>query len=98
MGKDRKTITSVRSLIQFLKKVKIIYRKLNKNFDSKDISLLQNVDQISKLLKRSYKNPKDHYWSIINVLKTFPDTDNIVKKYSALMSDYIKKDKKIKKL
>ena len=92
MNKNRKTKTSMRSLVQYIQKVKQIYKKNEQTFNGSNIGLLLDEKKTMNILE-SYKNPKDHLWAVINVLKTFPTTESDVKYYSDKMGEYLKKSK-----
>ena len=93
MNRNRKTTTSMRSLVQYIQKIKQIYKKDNQTFTGSNIGLLLDEKKTMNILESNYKNPKDHLWSIINVLKSFPTTESDIKFYSDKMGDYLKKSK-----
>jgi len=93
MNRDRKTKTSMRSLVQYIQKIKQIYKKDNKVFNGSNISLLLDNKKTMNILESNYANSKDYLWSIINVLRAFPTTENDVKIYEAEMGKYLKKSK-----
>ena len=92
MNKNRKTKTSMRSLVQYIKKVKQIYKKDRKIFNGSNIALLLNEKKTLEILK-FYKNPKDHIWAVINILRSFPETEKDVNIYESEMGKYLKKNK-----
>ena len=85
--------SSIRSLVQYLQKVKQIYKKDNQVFNGTDISLLKDKRKVLTILS-NYKNPKDHIYAIINVLKAFFNNDNLVKYYDNIMRKFIDKNVK----
>jgi len=93
MNRNRKTKTSMRSLVQYIQKVKQIYKKDNQTFTGSNIGLLLDEKKTMNILESNYKNSKDYLWSIINVLKSFPTTESDVKYYSDKMGDSLKKSK-----
>ena len=93
MNRGRKTKTSIRSLVQYIQKIKQIYKKANQTFTGSNIGLLLDEKKTMQLLIDNYKNPKDHLWAVINVLRSFPTTESDVKYYSDKMGDYLKKNK-----
>ena len=93
MNRNRKTKTSMRSLVQYIQKIKQIYKKDGKTFNGSNIGLLLDEKKTMNILESNYKNPKDHLWAIINVLKSFPTTESDVNFYSDKMGDYLKKSK-----
>ena len=93
MNRDRKTKTSMRSLVQYIQKVKQLYKKDNQTFNGSNISLLLDNKKTMNILESNYANSKDYLWSIINVLRAFPTTENDVKIYEAEMGKYLKKSK-----
>ena len=93
MNRNRKTKTSMRSLIQYIQKIKQIYKKENQTFTGSNIGLLLDEKKTMNILESNYKNPKDHLWAIINVLKAFPTTESDIKFYSDKMGDSLKKSK-----
>ena len=93
MNRNRKTNTSMRSLVQYIQKIKQIYKKDNQIFNGSNIGLLLDEKKTMNILESNYKNSKDHLWAIINVLKTFPTTEEDVKFYSNKMGEYLKKSK-----
>ena len=93
MNRNRKTTTSIRSLVQYIQKIKQIYKKANQTFTGSNIGLLLDEKKTMQLLIDNYKNPKDHLWAVINVLRSFPTTESDVKYYSDKMGDYLKKNK-----
>ncbi len=82
--------SSVRTLVQYLQKVKQVYKKAGKVFDGTNIGFLKNKKQLLETLK-VYSNPKDHLFGIINVLKTFPQTESLVEYYGKIMKRFIDK-------
>ncbi len=93
MNKNRKTKTSMRSLVQYIQKIKQIYKEDQQTFNGSNIGLLLDEKKTMDILIDNYKNPKDHLWAIINVLKSFPTTEEDVKYYSNRMGEYLKKSK-----
>jgi hypothetical protein len=93
MNRDRKTKTSMRSLVQYIQKVKQIYKKDNQTFNGSNIGLLLDEKKTMQLLESNYKNSKDYLWAIINVLRAFPTTESDVKYYKNKMGEYLKKSK-----
>ena len=93
MNRNRKTKTSMRSLVQYIQKVKQIYKKDNQTFTGSNIGLLLDEKKTMNILESNYKNSKDYLWSIINVLKTFPTTESDIKFYENKMGEYLKKSK-----
>jgi len=85
--------SSVRSLVQYLQKVKQVYKKADKVFNGANIELLKNKRELLETLK-GYKNPKDHLFSIINVLKTFPGTESLTEYYGKIMKKFMDKNVK----
>ena len=97
--KMKKAITTkptTRTLVNYLNIVKRIYKIEDVKFNPKDISYLYNTQNIIKLLNEPsrYKNPKDYYWSVIQVLKAFNDTKDIIEIYSTEMGKFLKKSAK----
>jgi hypothetical protein len=84
--------SSVRSLVQYLRKVKSIYKKFDDEFNGSNINLLKDTERIDSFLD-DYKGKKDYYWAIINVLKTFPLTEKVVSHYTDIMINSMKKSK-----
>ena len=84
--------SSVRSLVQYLRKVKSIYKKFDDEFNGSNINLLKDTERIDSFLD-DYKGKKDYYWAIINVLKTFPLTEKVVSHYTDIMVNSMKKSK-----
>ncbi len=82
--------SSVRTMVQYLQKVRQVYKKAGKVFDGTNIGFLKNKKELLETLK-VYSNPKDHLWSIINVLKTFPQTESLVEYYGKIMKRFIDK-------
>ena len=90
----RKTKASIRSLVNYVKIVKRVYKLLGKEFNGVGITpLTNNVDDNIKMLNKKYKNSKDVLWAIINVLKAFPQAGSAIKKYSDAMGQKLKSDK-----
>jgi hypothetical protein len=90
----RKTKASIRSLVNYVKIVKRVYKLLGKEFNGVGITpLTNNVDDNIKMLNKKYKNSKDVLWAIINVLKAFPQAGSAIKKYSDAMGQKLKIDK-----
>ncbi len=85
--------SSIRSLVQYLQKVKQIYKKDNQVFNGTDISLLKDKRKVLTILS-NYKNSKDHIYAIINVLKTFFNNDELIKYYDNIMRKFIDKNVK----
>ena len=83
--------SSVRSLVQYLQKVKQVYKKAGKVFNGTNIGLLKDRKELLEILK-NYSNPKDHLFGIINVLKTFPQTESLVEYYGKIMKRFIDKN------
>jgi len=83
--------SSVRSLVQYLQKVKQVYKKAGKEFNGTNIGLLKDRKELLEILK-NYSNPKDHLFGIINVLKTFPQTESLVEYYGKIMKRFIDKN------
>lgn len=73
-----------RSLIQYVKKVKSIYKKLGKEFTGNNISPLFNISNIDNLLS-DLSSRKDYYAAIIAVLKAYRRTDKYVRHYREKM-------------
>ena len=94
MINNRKTQASIRSLVNYVKIVKRVYKLLGKEFNAVDMKPLKNnIDDNIKMLNNKYKNSKDVLWAIINVLKAFPQTETAIKKYSDAMGKKLKSDK-----
>lgn len=93
MKNKMKTNPTMRSVVQYINKVKQIYKKQDKTFVGNNIGMLLNKRQTLEAL-RGYSNPKDHLWGIINVLSVFPNTTEIREFYSAIMGSYLKRNKK----
>jgi hypothetical protein len=85
---NKQVNSKVRSLIQYLNKVKSIYKKLNKDFT--DINVLTDTDTIINMLK-DYKGRKDYYSAIIAFLRAFKDK----KKYIDIYKNEMKRSKDI---
>ena len=83
--------SSVRTLVQYLQKVKQVYKKAGKVFNGTNIGLLKDRKETLKTLS-NYSNPKDHLFGIINVLKTFPQTESLVEYYGKIMKRFIDKN------
>ena len=83
--------SSVRTLVQYLQKVKQVYKKAGKVFNGTNIGLLKDRKELLEILK-NYSNPKDHLFGIINVLKTFPQTESLVEYYGKIMKRFIDKN------
>lgn len=94
MINNRTTKASIRSLVNYVRIVKRVYKLLGKEFNGVGIKpLINNVDNNIKMLNKKYKNSKDVLWAIINVLKGFPQTTSAIKKYSDAMGKKLKSDK-----
>jgi hypothetical protein len=89
--------SSIRSLIQYLNRVKHIYKKLDKVFKGTNINVLTNTEDIDNLL-RNYKGKKDYYSSIISVLRAYPLREKYVEYYTKKMKSEIKEVEKQTKL
>lgn len=90
----RKTKASVRSIVNYIKIVKRVYKLKGKEFNGVGIKpLTDNVDDTIKMVNKKYKNSKDVLWAIINVLKAFPQASSAIKKYSDAMGKKLKLDK-----
>lgn len=85
--------SSIRSLVQYLRKVKSIYKNNEKEFNGSNINFLLDTEIIDNFLD-DYKGKKDYYWAVINILKTFPQTQKVVKHYTDIMVGSMKKSKK----
>lgn len=83
--------SSVRTLVQYLQKVKQVYKKASKVFDGTNIGFIKNRKETLKALS-NYSNPKDHLFGIMNVLKTFPETNSLVEYYGKIMKKFIDKN------
>jgi hypothetical protein len=83
--------SSVRSIVQYLNKVKQVYKKAGKTFDGTNIGFLKNKKELLETLSL-YKNPKDHLYGIIIVLKTFFNTESLVEYYEKIMKKLIDKN------
>ena len=73
-----------RSLIQYVNKVKSIYKKLDKEFTGNNISPLFNISNIDNLLN-DLSSRKDYYAAIIAVLKAYRRTDKYIIHYREKM-------------
>jgi hypothetical protein len=62
-------------------------------FDGTNIGFLKNKKDLLETLK-AYSNPKDHLFAIINVLKTFPQTESFTEYYGKIMKKFIDKNTK----
>jgi len=91
--KKMKTNPTMRSVVQYIQKVKQVYKKKGKTFVGNNIGMLLNKRQTLESI-RDYKNPKDHLWAIVNVLSVFPNTTEIRNFYSSIMGSYLKRNKK----
>jgi len=91
--KKMKTNPTMRSVVQYIQKVKQVFKKKGKTFVGNNIGMLLNKRQTLEAI-RDYKNPKDHLWSIVNVLSVFPNTTEIRNFYSSIMGSYLKRNKK----
>ena len=91
--KKMKTQITMRSVVQYIQKVKQVFKKKGKTFVGNNIGLLLNKRQTLEAI-RGYKNPKDHLWAIVNVLSVFPNTTEIRNFYSSIMGSYLKRNKK----
>ena len=85
--------SSVRSLVQYLNKVKQVYKKEGEVFNGTNIGLLKDKRKVLNILS-NYKNPKDHIYSIINVLKAFFNNDDLIKYYETIMKKFMDKNVK----
>ena len=74
----------VRTLIQYLNKVKGVYKKLGKNLRELDINVLTDTKVVIKLLD-NYKGKKDYYSAIITVLKAYKEYEEYIKIYEKEM-------------
>ena len=91
MKKD--TRSSVRSLNQYLSKVKSIYKKNRKNFVITSYEFLKDTETIDKFLEK-YKGKKDYYYSILLFLKGFVVEKKLIEHYTKKMVEGIDKSKK----
>ena len=85
--------SSIRSLVQYLQKVKQVYKKDNQVFNGSNIGLLKDKRKVLNILS-NYKNPKDHIYAIINVLKAFFNNDELIKYYETIMKKFMEKNVK----
>ena len=85
--------SSVRSLVQYLNKVKQVYKKEGEIFNGTNVGLLKDKRKVLNILS-NYKNPKDHIYSIINVLKAFFNNDDLIKYYETIMKKFMDKNVK----
>ena len=56
MNRNRKTNTSMRSLVQYIQKIKQIYKKDNKTFNGSNIGLLLDEKKTMNILESNNKN------------------------------------------
>ena len=63
MKNKMKTNPTMRSIVQYIQKIKQIYKKHDKIFVGNNIGMLLNKRQTLEAL-RGYSNPKDHLWGI----------------------------------
>ena len=56
MNRNRKTKTSMRSLVQYIQKIKQIYKKDNQTFNGSNIGLLLDEKKTMNILESNYKN------------------------------------------
>lgn len=91
MKKD--TRSSVRSLNQYLSKVKSIYKKNTKNFVITSYEFLKDTETIDKFLE-TYKGKKDYYYSILLFLKGFVVKKELIEHYTKKMVEGIDSSKK----
>jgi integrase len=86
------TRSSVRSLCQYLGKVKSIYKKNKKKFNG-DIEFLKDKNTIDLFLS-TYKGKKDYYYAITLVLKSLNSDEELIKHYTDKMIIGVKQNKK----
>lgn len=87
------TKSSVRSLCQYLNKVKSIYKKNKLVFKGDNFDLLKNTEKIDSFLF-TYKGSKDYYYAISLVLKNMKDNEDLIKHYTSKMVEGVKEVKK----
>ena len=80
LKQDKNNYAKVRTLIQYLNKVKSLYKKLNTEFKGTNIHILTQTDTIIKLLE-NYKGKKDYFAAIIAVLKAYRHRNKFVDFY-----------------